>query len=124
MFINFYLFIHFIDIAEYESCVWKSLHDNHFNRIERVQRKLSRNCDAGQTCMIFFHTKTDNALIRLATMCSRRAISCVMFLLNILSGRLYMPGLLSLVNVNCSQNRIRGGNFLRIDFHRSNYGST
>jgi hypothetical protein len=74
--------------------------------------------------MTFCHTKTDNALIRLQIMCSRHVILCVMFILDLFSSRLNLPGLLSLVNVNSPQNHIRGGSFLRIDFHRSNYEST
>jgi hypothetical protein len=60
---------------EYASGVWRSFYDNLVNRIEHVQRKLARYAMWGQACMIFFHKKTDNALIRLETMCSRRALT-------------------------------------------------
>jgi hypothetical protein len=61
-------------------------------------------------------------LIRLETLCSRRANSCVMFIFYLLSGRVNSPCLLSLVNVNINRYHTRGGDFLRIDFHRTNYG--
>jgi hypothetical protein len=71
------------------------------------------------TCTIFPHIC---ALIRLETLCSRRANSCVMFIFYLLSGRVNSPSFLSLVIVNTNRYHTRRGDFLRIDFHRTNYG--
>jgi hypothetical protein len=44
-----------------------------------------------------------------------------MFVFDALSGRVSSPNLLSLVNVIALRYRIQGGDFLRIDFYRTNY---
>jgi hypothetical protein len=44
-----------------------------------------------------------------------------MFIFDVLSGRVGSPNLLSLFNVIAPRYRTRGGDFLRIDFHRTNY---
>jgi hypothetical protein len=62
------------------------------------------------------------ALICLETVTRRRSDACVMFVFDVLSGRLGSPNLLSLVNVVGLRYRIRGGDFLQIDFHHTNYG--
>jgi hypothetical protein len=41
---------------------------------------------------------------------------------DVLSGRVGLPYFLSLVNVIVLRYRTRAGNFLQIDFHRTNYG--
>jgi hypothetical protein len=61
------------------------------------------------------------ALICLDTLTRRRYDACVMFVFNDLSGRVGSPNLLSLVNVIAPHYRTRGGDFLWIDFHCTNY---
>jgi hypothetical protein len=48
-------------------------------------------------------------------MAQRRANSCVMFIFDILSGRVNSSKLLSLISTGARD-------FLRVDFHRTNYG--
>jgi hypothetical protein len=62
------------------------------------------------------------AWIRLETLPRRRSDACVIFVFDVLSGRVGSPYLLSLVNLVAPRCRTRGGDFLRIDFHRTNYG--
>jgi hypothetical protein len=52
----------------------------------------------------------------------RRSDASVIFVFYVLSGRVGLPILLSLVNVIALRYRTRGGDFLRINFHRTNYG--
>jgi hypothetical protein len=46
-----------------------------------------------------------------------------MFIFDILSGKMNSPNLLSALDLNTSQYRTRGSDFLRIGFHRTNYGA-
>jgi hypothetical protein len=62
------------------------------------------------------------ALICLETLTRRRSVACMLFVFDVLSGRVSSPNLLSLVNVIASCYLTRAGNFLRIDFYRTNYG--
>jgi hypothetical protein len=45
-----------------------------------------------------------------------------MFIFDVLSGRVNSPGLLSVLNLIAPRYSTRGTEFLRIDFHRTNYG--
>jgi hypothetical protein len=62
------------------------------------------------------------ALLRLDTLVKRRSIACIMFIFEILSGRMNSPNLLSALDLNTPRYRTRGSDFLRIGFHRTNYG--
>jgi hypothetical protein len=64
---------------------------------------------------------------RIFTICHRMSIgvlfcACIMFILDILSGRMNSPNLLSALDLNTPRYRTRGSEFLRIGFHRTNYG--
>jgi hypothetical protein len=61
------------------------------------------------------------ALIRLETLAERRANTCVMFFFDILSGWVDSSNLLSLISKNAPWYHTTS-NFLRVDFHRTNYG--
>jgi hypothetical protein len=63
------------------------------------------------------------ALLRLDTFVKRHSITCLMLTFDILSGRMNSPNLLSTVDLNTPQYRTRGNEFLRIGFHRTNYGA-
>jgi hypothetical protein len=58
------------------------------------------------------------ALIRLETLAERRASACVMFIFDILSGRVNSSNLLSLISINAPWYHTRTTDFLRVDFHR------
>jgi hypothetical protein len=62
------------------------------------------------------------ALLRLYTLVKRRSIACVMFIFDILSDRINSPNLLSALDLKNPQNQTRGSKFLRIGFHRMNFG--
>jgi hypothetical protein len=52
----------------------------------------------------------------------RRANACVMFIFDILSSRVNSSNLLSLISINAPWYHTRAGDFLRVDFHCTNYG--
>jgi hypothetical protein len=110
---------------EYASCVLGPFYDVLVNRIERVQRKFVRYAlrGLGWTDMYDIPPYVERcSLIRLETLTRRRSDACVMFVFDVLSVRVGSLSLLFLINVIASRYRTRGGNFLRIYFHRTNYG--
>jgi hypothetical protein len=62
------------------------------------------------------------ALLHRVTLTKRRPIACVMFIFDVLSGRVNSPNLLSVLDLITPHYPTRGAEFLRIDFHRTNYG--
>jgi hypothetical protein len=62
------------------------------------------------------------ALIRLEILAKRRANACVMFIFDILSGRVNSTNLLSLISINAPWYHTWTSDFLLVDFHRTNYG--
>jgi hypothetical protein len=109
---------------EYASCVWRPVYDVHVNRFERVQRKFVRNALRGLEWTPMYHLPpyVDRcALIRLEPLTRRRSDACVI-VFNVLSGWVGSPNSGSPVNVVVPRYRTRGGDFFRIDFHRTNYG--
>jgi hypothetical protein len=62
------------------------------------------------------------ALLHLDILTQRQSIACVMFIFDFLSGRVNSPNLLSVLDLITSRYPTCGTEFLRIDFHRTNYG--
>jgi hypothetical protein len=62
------------------------------------------------------------ALLRLDTLVKRRSITCIMFIFDGLGGRMNSSNLLSALDLNTPRYRTRGYEFLRIGFHRTNFG--
>jgi hypothetical protein len=62
------------------------------------------------------------SLIRLETLAERRANACIMFIFDILSGRVNSPNLLSLIIINAPCYHTRTNDFLRVGFQCPNYG--
>jgi hypothetical protein len=52
----------------------------------------------------------------------KRPVACIIFVFDILSGRVNSTSLLSMMHIVAPWNRTRGGDFLRVRFHRTNYG--
>jgi hypothetical protein len=61
------------------------------------------------------------ALIRFETLAERLANACVMFVFDILSGRVNSSNLLYLISINAPWYHTRAGDFLRVDFHRTKF---
>jgi hypothetical protein len=53
----------------------------------------------------------------------RRSIACVMFIFDVLSGRVNSPNLLFVLDLITPRYPTRGAEFLRVDFHRTNDGT-
>jgi hypothetical protein len=88
---------------EYASCVWRPFYGANIDRIERVQKKFVWYAlrGLGWTNMCNLPPYVDRcALIRLETLAERRANACVMFIFDILSGRVNSSNLLSLISIN------------------------
>jgi hypothetical protein len=62
------------------------------------------------------------SLIRLETLAERCGNACVIFIFDILSGRVNSSNLLSLIGINAPWYHTWAGDFLRVDFHCTNYG--
>jgi hypothetical protein len=60
-------------------------------------------------------------LLHLDTLTKRRSIAWVMFIFDVVSGRVNSPNLLSVLDLITPLYPTRGAKFLRIDFHRTNY---
>jgi hypothetical protein len=60
-----------------------------------------------------------STLLRLDTFVK---LACIMLVFDILSGRMNLPNLLSALYLNTPRYHTRGSEFLRIGFHRTNYG--
>jgi hypothetical protein len=93
------------------------------DKVERVQRRLIRYAlrSLGWTDIYDLPPYEHRcALLRLDTLVKRRCIACIMFLFDILSGRMNSPNLFS--DLNTPRYQTMGSEFLRIGFHRTNYG--
>jgi hypothetical protein len=62
------------------------------------------------------------ALLHLDSLAKRRSVAGVMFIFDVLVGRVNSPSLLSVLNLIAPRYPTRGTEFLRIDFHQTNYG--
>jgi hypothetical protein len=60
-------------------------------------------------------------LLHLDSLAKKRSIACVLFIFDVLSGRVNSPNLLSGLDLITPRHPTRGTEFLRIDFHRTNY---
>jgi hypothetical protein len=102
---------------KYASSVWSSFYNFRVDRVERV-------------CVVWGWTDIHDlppyedrcALLHFDTLTKRRSIACMMFIIDVLSGRVNSPNLLSVLELITPRYPTRGTEFLRIDFHRTNYG--
>jgi hypothetical protein len=95
---------------EYASCVWNPFYD--------VRVIEWNECKGGLFDMLCVPPYEDRcALLHLETLAKRRSIACVMFIFNVLSGRVNSPNLLSVLNFLAPQYRTRTNYF-----HQMNYG--
>jgi Reverse transcriptase (RNA-dependent DNA polymerase)/Endonuclease-reverse transcriptase len=110
---------------EYASCIWSPFYDVRVGKVERVQRRFIRYAlrNLGWTDMYDLPPYEDRcALLRLETLAKRRSVACIMLIFDILSGRVSSPNLLSVLELNTPRYQTRDSEFLRIGFHRTNYG--
>jgi hypothetical protein len=95
------------------------------DKVERLHKRFIRYAVRGLGWMDTYDLPPYEhrcALLRLDTLVKRRFIACIMFIFDILCGRMNSPNLLSALDLNTLRYRTRGSKFLRIGFHRTNYG--
>jgi hypothetical protein len=83
---------------EYASCVWSPLYDVRVDKVESLQRLFIQYGLRGLGWMDTYDFPPYEhlcALLRLYTLVKRRSIACIMFIFDILSGRMNSPNLLS-----------------------------
>jgi hypothetical protein len=105
--------------------VWNPFCDVRVDRMELVQMWFIRYVlrGLGRTDMHDWPPYEDRcALLHFDTLPKKRSIASVMFIFDVPSGRVNSPNLLSVLDLITSRYPIRGTEFLRIDFHRTNYG--
>jgi hypothetical protein len=86
-----------------------------------VQRRFIRYALCGLSWMDIYNLPPYEhgcALLRLDTLVKRRSVACIMFIFDILSGRMNSPNLLSALDLNNPRYRTRSSEFLRIGLHR------
>lgn len=114
-------------ILEYGAVVWWSNYQVHIDRIESIQKRFVWFvfCKFGwQEYVRFAPYEFKCYLLGLQSLSQRRKVNDVLFVCDILSGRINSPNLLSLIDINVPPRRFRNTDFLRVRSHRTNYGSS
>lgn len=111
---------------EYACCVWQPFYAVHIARIERIQEKFvtyALRRLGWDTSRVLPPYGSRCSLLGLDTLKMRRVIAKVMFVFDILSGRVSSPSLLAEIGFRVPSYSTRRHEFLQIDYHRTNYGA-
>jgi hypothetical protein len=111
---------------EYACCVWQPFYAVHIDRIERIQEKFVKYALrrlGWDPSSVLPPYRGRCSLINLETLDVRRRIARVMYVFDILSGRVSSPHLLAEVGLRAPTYPTRRREFLHIDYHRTNYGA-
>lgn len=110
---------------EYCANVWDPHYLAHTNRIEAVQKKFLRYA----LRKLPWYNNRDlppyEQRLKLLGMCSlkqRRVMLNYIFIHQLLNGSIDAPEILSLISINVANRNLRTRLFLRIQYHRTNYG--
>ena len=113
-------------VLEYGSTVWSPSYAVHVDRIESIQKKFLlyalRHIGWREDTFVLPPYEDRCKLIALETLASRRTLSALMFVFDLLSHRKDAPDLLCMFDVNIPSRHLRVSNFLRASQHRTNYG--
>lgn len=111
---------------EYASVVWYPNYEVHMNLLESIQKKFVI------YALRHLGWRRDNyslppyinrcKLINLELLSRRRSNSCILFMYDLVMGKIDSPELLSLVNFNVPARIARNFELLRIGYSRTNYG--
>jgi hypothetical protein len=110
---------------ECPSCVWNPFYDVCVDIVECVQKRCIQYalCVLGWADMHDLPPYEDRcALLHSDTLAKRRSIAFVMLIFAVLSERVNSPNLLSVLDLITPQYPTHGTEFLRFNFHRTNYG--
>lgn len=110
---------------EYASVVWSPNYVVHSNNIESIQKKflkyaLRRLNWRDEFVLPSYISRC--LLIDLETLSSRRNNACILFVFDILSGRVDSPQILELLNFRVPFRTTRTVELFRLPVHRTNYG--
>jgi hypothetical protein len=111
---------------EYVCCVWQPVYAVHVARIERIQEKFVKYAlrRLGWDTSRDLPPYTSRCmLLSLDTLKTRRNIAKILFVYDILSGRVSSPPLLTEVGFRVPSYPTRRHKFFHIENHRTNYGA-
>lgn len=119
-------YAHIRSILEYCSVVWHPNHAVYIDKIESVQKKFLSFMfyKFGYYKYIQFAPYSfKRKVLGLESLSDRRKNACVFFIFDLFNGRIDASNILSLIDVNVPPRSIRNHVFLRVKFHRTQYGS-
>lgn len=120
-------FAHVRTYLEYAVTVWCPYFEVYINRIESIQKRFIWLvfCKFGWQEYIRCAPYSFKCnLLGLQSLQSRRLSICCMFVFDILSNRMDVPNLLSLLNLNVPCRVFRQQRVLRLQYHRTDYGAS
>lgn len=112
-------------IVEYASVVWTPQYNIYSNMIESVQKQFllfalrQTYCNSGFSLPSY---EMRLKLINLPTLLSRRKMLNALFVLKILSGDVYSPTLLGMINLNVPCRNLRRSDLIKLSCETTNYG--
>ena len=120
------LYITFVrPLLEYASQVWSPYHAVHILRIEAIQRRFIRFALRGLGWADIYNLppyKDRLKLINLQPLYERRVVADILFVHQLLAGKIDCPSLLGLISFNINHRRLRSVSTFRLDYHRTDYG--
>jgi hypothetical protein len=100
-------------------CVWSPFHDVRVEKVERVQRRFIRYALRSFGWADIYNLPPYEhryALLRLDTLVKRRSIACIMFIFNVMGGRMNSPSLLSALDLKTPHDiELRIPSFFELD---------
>jgi Reverse transcriptase (RNA-dependent DNA polymerase) len=110
---------------EFASCVWNPNYSVHVKKIERIQEKFLKYALRRMGWKNVFELPPYESrcmLLNLNTLERRREIGNIMFIRDLVCGRVICPYLLNNINFLVSSYRTRASLFIYPNYHRTNYG--
>lgn len=120
------LFMTFVrPVLEYASQVWSPYHMVHSQRIESVQRRFIRFALRGLGWADIHNLPPYGdrlKLINLQPLDKRRDVADILFVHQLLAGKIECPSLLGTISFNVNHRYLRSVPIFRLDHHRTDYG--
>lgn len=119
-------FAHVRTHLEYGLAVWYPYYEIHVKRIESIQKRFVwfMFCKFGWQEYIRFAPYFFKCnLLNLDSLSQRRRTTCCLLMCDLLTGRIDAPNILSQINFNVPPRPLRQQNMLRLQHHRTNYGT-
>ena len=113
-------------ILEYASVIWDPYYNIYINKLESVQKQFLLFCLRGLNWNPNIRLppyRSRLALIRLPTLKSRRTVSNISFIIDLLQGKIDSEFLLGKISISVPNRMLRSYHPLTIPFHRSNFAN-